>query len=73
MPDLEVWVHTAEKGEPIAGHVDISYKGLTYSYDHYDVDSNKLFSSKGDGVLYIVNSEEYARWLEKYHSYKGIY
>ncbi|MBF0713356.1 DUF308 domain-containing protein [Gemella sp. GH3] len=71
--DLEVWVHTAEKGASIAGHVDISYKGYTYSYGHYDVDSHKLFGSKGDGVLYIVKSEDYGNWLSDYHSYKGVY
>lgn len=71
--DLEVWVHTAEKGASVAGHVDISYKGLTYSYGHYDEDSNTLFGSKGDGVLWIVPSDKYIEWLQTDHSYRGVY
>lgn len=71
--DLEVWVHTAERGASIPGHVDISYRGKTYSYGHYDEDSHELFGSKGDGVLYIVDTEKYGEWIQNKHNYKGVY
>lgn len=58
-PDLEIWIHTARKGFEMMGHVDISYKGMTYAYGQYDVDSARFFGIMGDGVLFRLSSEDY--------------
>lgn len=71
--DLEIWVHTSSDLEDAAGHVDISYKGQTFSYGHYDVDANKLFGSMGDGVLFVVDTEEYSTWLKNYQKNRVSY
>lgn len=63
-PDLEVWIHTARSGFEMFGHVDISFKGMTYSYGHYDVDSSKLFGTIGDGTLWEVETSNYVKWIE---------
>lgn len=62
-PELEVWIHTARKGFEMMGHVDISYKGLTYSFGHYDVETTKLFGLVGDGVLWTIPSHQYKESL----------
>ena len=41
-PDLEVWIHTARHGFEMMGHVDISYKGVTYAYGQYNPESSRL-------------------------------
>ncbi|MBF0709887.1 MULTISPECIES: hypothetical protein [unclassified Gemella] len=71
--DLEIWIHTSSDLEDAAGHVDISYKGQTFSYGHYDVDANKLFGSMGPGVLFVVDTEDYSTWIQKYHKNRVSY
>lgn len=58
-PDLEIWIHTARRGFEMMGHVDISYKGVTYAYGQYDVESSRAFGMVGDGVLFRLSSEDY--------------
>ena len=58
-PDLEVWIHTARHGFEMMGHVDISYKGVTYAYGQYNPESSRLFGTVGDGVLFRISSQDY--------------
>lgn len=58
-PDLEVWIHTARRGFEMMGHVDISYKGVTYAYGLYNPESSRLFGTVGDGVLIRLSSQDY--------------
>lgn len=57
--DLEVWIHTARKGFELMGHVDISYKGVTYAYGQYDPDKAYLGGILGEGVLFTLSSQDY--------------
>ena len=41
------------------GHVDICYKGKVISYGSYDVFSERLFGTIGDGVLFKVDKDAY--------------
>lgn len=61
-PDLEVLVHLAKNGSAKFGHVEIAFKGLTYSYGNYDAHSRQLFDSIGDGVLLIADKERYIEY-----------
>ncbi len=63
-PDIEIWIHTARQGFEMMGHVDISYKGVTYAYGQYDVDKSTLFGMIGDGVLFRLSSQDYLASLE---------
>lgn len=59
--EIEVLVHTSDKRGLFGamGHVDIAYDGKVYSYGNYDVQSERLFGSVGDGILFSVPKEEY--------------
>lgn len=59
--EIEVLVHTSDKRGLFGamGHVDIAYDGKVYSYGNYDVLSERLFGSVGDGILFSVPKEEY--------------
>lgn len=64
-PDLEIWIHTARRGFEMMGHVDVSYKGVTYAYGQYDVDRQFLFGMIGSGILYRLPSKAYLESLAK--------
>lgn len=61
--EIEVLVHTSDKKGLFGaiGHVDIAYNGRVYSYGNYDVLSERLFGSVGDGILFSVPKEEYVK------------
>ena len=71
--DLEIFIHTSESSIPLAlGHVDICYKGQVISYGSYDAQSERLFGSIGDGILFKANREEYIQ-LCKSESQKTLF
>lgn len=71
--DLEVLVHTSKESLFGAiGHVDICYKGQVISYGSYDVFSERLFGTVGDGVLFKVDKEAYIK-LCKEESKKTLF
>lgn len=58
--DLEVLVHTSDQNLfGMIGHVDICYQGKVISYGSYDVFSERLFGTIGDGVLFKVDKDAY--------------
>lgn len=57
-PDMEVFVHTSERGYNRFGHVDLYFDGEVISYGNYDCDSKKYFDMFGDGVLFTTNSKD---------------
>lgn len=59
--EIEVLVHTSDKKGLFGamGHVDIAYNGRVYSYGNYDLLSERLFGSVGDGILFSVPKEDY--------------
>ena len=58
--DLEVLIHTSDQNLfGMIGHVDICYKGKVVSYGSYDVFSERLFGTIGDGVLFKVDKDAY--------------
>lgn len=59
--EIEVLVHTSDKKGLFGaiGHVDIAYNGRVYSYGNYDVLSECLFGSVGDGILFSVPKANY--------------
>ena len=58
--DLEVLVHTSDQNLfGMIGHVDICYQGKVISYGSYDVFSEHLFGTIGDGVLFKVDKDAY--------------
>ncbi|MDQ0222492.1 HdeD family acid-resistance protein [Streptococcus moroccensis] len=59
IPDLKVFIHTAKTGFNTVGHCDISYQGRIYTFGNYDVDSERLFGTMGDGVLVETNETSY--------------
>lgn len=61
-PVFKVFIHVGESGPNTMGHVDISYRGSVYAYGNYDVDSERLFGSIGDGVLFSLNEKEYIEY-----------
>lgn len=58
-PTLEVFVHVGEDGFGAVGHVDLSYKGQVYGFGSYDVLSERLGGSIGDGVLFKAERQAY--------------
>lgn len=59
--EVEVFVHTSDKNGLFGamGHVDVAYNGRVYSYGNYDVLSERLFGSVGDGILFSVPKDAY--------------
>ncbi|MDD3187635.1 MAG: DUF308 domain-containing protein [Bacilli bacterium] len=58
-PKLFIVIHFANNGSSAFGHMEISFKGKTYSYGNYDMHSRKLFQGIGDGVIMIVDTKKY--------------
>ena len=55
MASIYVIVHTSNRGVNKAGHLDIYYNGMVYSYGNYDEGSRKFKEMFGDGVLFTCN------------------
>ncbi|EHG11928.1 hypothetical protein HMPREF9682_01525 [Streptococcus intermedius F0395] len=71
--DLEVLVHTSDQNLfGMIGHVDICYQGKVISYGSYDVFSERLFGTIGDGVLFKVDKDAYIE-LCKQESKKTLF
>lgn len=62
-PKIEVLIHTSDKKGLFGamGHVDIAYNNRVYSYGNYDVLSERLFGSVGDGILFSIPKETYIK------------
>lgn len=56
--DLKVFIHLSKYGFNQFGHMDIMFEDKVYSYGNYDKDSQKLFTTLGDGVLFTVNNKK---------------
>lgn len=61
-PILKVFIHVSESGTGAMGHVDLSYKGIIYAYGNYDVDSERLFGSVGDGCFFSLEETNYINY-----------
>lgn len=59
---LKVFIHVGDTGTGTMGHVDLSYKGKVYAYGNYDLDSERLFGSIGDGIFFTLNEEDYIEY-----------
>lgn len=71
--DLEVLVHTSDQNLfGMIGHVDICYQGKVISYGSYDVFSERLFGTIGNGVLFKVDKDAYIE-LCKQESKKTLF
>lgn len=64
--DLQVFVHVSNDNVFGAmGHVDLCYKGQVYAYGNYDVKSERLFGSIGDGILFNATKDDYIAFCQK--------
>ncbi len=71
-PDMEVFVHTSNKGFNRMGHVDLYYKDKVISYGNYDNTSFRFFDMIGDGVVFTTNREKYIPFCIE-HSAKTLF
>lgn len=72
IPDLEVLVHTSNRGFNRMGHVDIYYNNVVVSYGNYDDNSKRFFDMIGDGVLFTADKEKYIPFCIE-HSKKTLF
>lgn len=56
--DLKIFIHLSKYGFNQFGHMDIMFENKIYSYGNYDKDSQKLFTTLGDGVLFTINNKK---------------
>ena len=66
--DLEILIHTSNKGSNALGHMDFYFDNKIISYGNYDPSSRKMLSLIGDGVLFEANKEKYIRFCIEYSS-----
>lgn len=59
--DLEVFIYLRKGVFGQFGHVDFSYKGLTYSYGSFDPHSQKLMGGYGEGVLIVCERDKFLK------------
>ncbi len=59
--DLEIFIYLRKGGMGQFGHMDFSYKGLTYSYGAFDYHSHKLGGGYGDGVLIVADRDKFLK------------
>ena len=64
-PNLEMFIHVTKDGFGAMGHVDICYKGRIISYGNYDTNSERLFGTMGDGVLFSADREKYIEFCKR--------
>lgn len=72
VPDLEVFVHTSNRGFNRMGHVDLYYNGKVISYGNYDDSSMRFFDMIGDGVIFITDKDKYIPFCIE-HSKKTLF
>ena len=70
--DIEVFVHTSNRGFNRMGHVDLYYEGKVLSYGGYDDDSLRFFDMIGDGVVFTTDKNKYIPFCIE-HSKKTIF
>lgn len=56
--DLQIFIHLSNNGFNQFGHMDICFENKVYSYGNYDYKSRKLFTTTGDGVLFVANNKK---------------
>jgi len=56
--DLAIFIHLSNYGFNQFGHMDICFENKVYSYGNYDNKSKKLFTSVGDGVLFVASNKQ---------------
>lgn len=66
--DLEILIHTSNKGENKLGHMDFYFDNRIISYGNYDPSSRKMLALIGDGVLFEANKEKYIRFCIEHSS-----
>ncbi len=71
-PDIEVFVHTSNRGFNRMGHVDLYYRGKVISYGNYDSSSVHFFDMIGDGVIFTTDREKYIPFCIE-HSAKTLF
>ena len=71
-PDMEVFVHTSNRGFNRTGHVDLYYKDKVISYGGYDDSSLRFFKMLGDGVVFNTTRSKYIPFCIE-HSKKTIF
>ena len=71
-PDMEVFVHTSNRGFNRMGHVDLYYQGKVISYGNYDDSSIRFFDMIGDGVVFTTNRDKYIPFCIE-HSAKTLF
>lgn len=72
VPDLEVIVHTSNRGFNRMGHVDLYYDGHVISYGNYDDSSARFFNMIGDGIIFTTDKEKYIPFCIE-HSKKTLF
>ncbi len=71
-PDMEVFVHTSNRGFNRMGHVDVCYNNKVISYGNYDDSTIKFFSMIGDGIIFTTDRNKYIPFCIE-HSKKTIF
>ena len=56
--NLEILIHTSNRGTNKIGHIDLCFKGNVYSFGNYDEGSRIHKDLFGDGVLFISNRKK---------------
>lgn len=56
--DLEILIHTSNRGFNRMGHIDIYFEGKVMSYGNYDEGSRFCRDVFGDGVLFVTDKKE---------------
>lgn len=65
-PDLEVFIHVAQKGFNAIGHCDICFDGEVIAYGNYD-EAASLPVGIGPGVLLLSKKEQYIPFCLKFN------
>lgn len=55
--DLDILIHTSNRGVNRMGHIDIYFDGQVISYGNYDEGSRRFHDVFGDGVLFLTKSK----------------
>ena len=56
---MYIQIHVGEKSVDMVGHMNVVYDEVVYSYGNHDVDSRRLFDAVGDGVIVLLDRQEY--------------
>lgn len=56
---MQILIHSGSNNLDIIGHMNIVYDDIVYSYGNHDVASRKLLGAIGDGVIVLVDKDEY--------------